>query len=142
MSKTTQTSHPQSSQKSIGLPIDECICSAKCKNVHKNGEPVHEVFAGLRVGNYKDRSVFGVGYTSPGLAIYECICSIRCVENCRDRSRQNEVEIGIKYCPDLDIILPVYNHIEYTPRYSAKQNHIFKLDTQTDTHIFGTGWYW
>ena len=41
MSKPTQKSHPQSTQKSIGLSVDECICSARCKGVQENGEPGH-----------------------------------------------------------------------------------------------------
>ena len=45
---------------------------------------------------------------------------------------RKELEIGIKYCPSLEIDLPVYHHIEYKPRYSAKLNNIFKLDTNTD----------
>ena len=44
---------------------------------------------------------------------------------------KQELEQGIKYCPNLEFDLPVYNHIEYKPRYSAKQNNIFKLDTDT-----------
>ena len=49
---------------------------------------------------------------------------------------KKELEMGMKYCPSLDIKLPVYKHMEYKPRHSAKQNSIFKLDT--DTHILET----
>ena len=44
--------------------------------------------------------------------------------------------MGMKYCPSLDIELPVYKHMEYKSRHSAKQNYIFKLDT--DSHILET----
>ena len=46
-----------------------------------------------------------------------------------------EFDNGMKNCPGLDISLRKYYHKEYKPRYSTKQNNIFKLDTQTDTHI-------
>ena len=44
---------------------------------------------------------------------------------------KKDQEQGIKYCPNLEIDLPIYHHIEYKPRYSAKPNKIFKLDTDT-----------
>ena len=46
-----------------------------------------------------------------------------------------EFDKGMKYCPGLEISLPVYYHKEYKPIYSTKQNNIFKLDTQTNIHI-------
>ena len=46
-----------------------------------------------------------------------------------------DFEKGIKYCPGLEIPLPVYYNREYKQIYGAKQNNIFKLETQTDTHI-------
>ena len=70
-----------------------------------------------------------------GLAIYECICSVNCTENCKEMNHQKEMSLGMKYCPGLDILLPVYNHIEYKPRYSTKRNNIFKLDNNRNTNI-------
>ena len=90
----------------------------------------------MRVGINPGRNVFGVGNKSPGLAIDECISLAACVGNCRELIIRKELEIGMKYCPSLDIKLPVYKHMEYKPRHSAKQNSIFKLDT--DTHILET----
>ena len=34
----------------------------------------------------------------------------------------------MKYCSGLDVTLPVYYHQEYKPRYSSKNNNIFKID--------------
>ena len=145
MSKHTQTTHPQPTQQSKGLPVDECICSAKCENIRGDGEVEQEVCSGLRVGNNKGINVFGVGNESHGLAVDECICSAACVGNCRELIIKKELEMGLKYCPRLDIELPVYKHMEYKPRHSAKQNNIFKLDTDTDTHTLEEGrrgWTW
>ena len=82
----------------------------------------------------KSSNIFGVEIVSLGLATKdECICSASCDNNCTKIMFRKELELGIKYCPNLEIDLPVYHHIEYKPRYSEKQNNIFKLDTDTDT---------
>ena len=121
-------------QDKINMPTDECICSARCITV---GETEHKVCPGPEVGKSRAKSdnSFGFGHVSLGLATNdECICSASCKgNNCRKLMFKRDQEQGIKYCPDLDIDLPVYHHIEYKPRYSAKQNNIFKLDTDTDT---------
>ena len=109
------------------MPVDEFICSAKCENVRGDGEVEHEVCS----GNSKCRNVFGVGNESHGLALYECIFSAACVGNCGEIIIKKELEMGLKYCQSLDIELPVYKHMEYKLRQSAKQNNIFKQDTDT-----------
>ena len=121
----------QPTQQSKGLPVDECICSAKCENISGDVEVEHEVCSGLSVGNNQGRNVFGVGNESQGLAVDDCICSAAGVGNCRELVIKKELEMGMKYCPSLDIELTVYKHMEYKPRQSAKQNNIFKQDTDT-----------
>jgi hypothetical protein len=116
------------------MPADECICSARCDSIIKGGETGHDVCSGLGVGNNKAKNsnIFGVEIVSLGLATKdECICSASCDNNCTKIMFRKELELGIKYCPNLEIDLPVYHHIEYKPRYSAKQHNIFKLDTDT-----------
>ena len=107
----------------------------RCESVKVVGEAEHDFCSGLRVGNSKAKNIniFGVGIVSLGLETKdECICSAACEGNCNEIMFRKELEIGIKYCPSLEIDLPVYHHIEYKPTYSAKLNHIFKLDTNTD----------
>ena len=107
----------------------------RCESVKVVGEAEHDFCSGLRVGNSKAKNIniFGVGIVSLGLQTKdECICSATCGGNCNKIMSRKELKVGIKYCPSLAIDLPVYHHIEYKPRYSAKLNHIFNLDTNTD----------
>jgi hypothetical protein len=51
----------------------------------------------------------------------ECICSAACEGNCNEIMFRKELEIGIKYCPSLDIDLPVYHHILTKIQRQAEQ---------------------
>ena len=72
-------------QDNIDMPIDECICSARCDTVIEGGETGHDVCSGPGVGKGKARNnnIFGFGAGSLGLATKdECICSAYCDNNC------------------------------------------------------------
>ena len=68
--------------------------------------------------------------------IDECICSVKCdgVHDDEDtgpvdtrldvKNISEDIKLGIKYCPGLDIELPRYIYREYKPRYSSS----LKLD--------------
>ena len=90
----------------------------------EGGGTGHDVCSGLSVGNNKAKSsnILGVGVVSQGLATEdEVICSASCNNNnCKKLMFRKEVDEGIKYCPNLEVDLPVYHHIEYKPEVQCK----------------------
>ena len=93
----------------LELEDEECLCSGACSHVEVEKE--------------KD----------------ECICSARCdtvhieediiqdieeVTKCdtvhKEEVEDKDINLGIKYCPGLEVELPRYDYIEYKPRYSSK----------------------
>ena len=49
------------------------------------------------------------------------------LDNCEKVKFRKDLELGIKYCPGLELLK--YTYIEYKPRYSAKRCDIYTIGT-------------
>ena len=137
ISRPTHTTHPNPipTNTSLGVVIDECICSAKCENVRKRVDVDREFCSDLEVGNSHDRNVI---VKSRGLELDEFICTAKCLRHCKKENVMKDVKLGIIYCPGLGLELPNYIHTEYKPRFSAQRSNIIQVGTSTTTFFLET----
>ena len=86
----------------LQMEEDECVCAYRCS--------VHE-------GEDNERD--------------ECVCTISCEGVHTHKTdnvysvRDNEYELGLKYCPGLEPTLPVYTHVQYKPSTSKGRFTIY-----------------
>ena len=116
------------------VEVDECLCSMRCDGDHevkdddlidRNRELENDLE--LEEGDQNTLGAHrgpGVG-TRSGWKISQAGTSSRAAvpRGAIDDTLPegwNDRELGIKYCPGLEIELPVYEYIEYKPRYSTK----------------------
>ena len=71
---------------------EECICNARCDTVHKEEDIVQDIIEEVA----------------------------ECDTVHKEESDDKDINLGIKYCPGLGVELPIYDYIEYKPRYSSK----------------------
>ena len=103
--------HPHQAEDDSEQVPDECICSVRCEGVD-----AHQDLGQQRLG---------VGEQD------ECLCNIHCegvyVHGGTGKSNyEDDISLGIKYCPGIEPVLPVYTHKEYKPRPSKWKFNIFK----------------
>ena len=90
----------------LDMEEDECVCSYACIE-HQEGD--HE----------QD----------------ECVCTITCkgvhthIQKDMRSKRYMEYALGLKYCPGLEPVLPVYIHKEYKPSTSSGKFTIYQICT-------------
>ena len=63
----------------------------------------------------------------------ECVCTVACkgvqTHSIAKDNENIEYDLGIKYCPGIEPVLPVYTHMEFKPTMSTGRFTIFKMST-------------
>ena len=103
-------STPGLSDRLSGMNVeeDECVCSLRC-----------------------------TGHVEEEVEQDECVCTVTCngvqthILPRKDNNRDMECDLGIKYCPGIEPILPAYTHVEYKPTTSTGKFTIFKYSSST-----------
>ena len=111
------------------VEVDECLCSIRCDGVHEVEDEDPDLGGDLELEEGDHSTVGahrgpGVG-TRSGWKSSQGGTSIRAAVPRGDIDDtipevKNDMDLGIKYCPGLEFELPIYEYIEYKPRYSTK----------------------
>ena len=115
---------------SLEIEESECLCSISCTGVHTHR-------AGQEEEIQRDECVCSV--SCEGIQTHragqeedkqrdECVCSVSCEgiqTHIQTGSAVKDYELGIKYCPGNEPVLPTYSHVSYKPSTSTRNFTIY-----------------